>query len=919
VAGVAPVVAEQHGTGCAPKNRRCMRTLSLVGVRPPSGTVTFLFTDIEGSTRRWETDPETMSAALVVHDEVLSSAIEAHGGWLFKHTGDGVCAAFSVARAAVDAAVEAQRRLALPVRMGAATGEAEERDGDYFGPALNRAARVMEAGHGGQILVAASTASLVDGVELADLGEHRLRDLSGATRLFQVHADGLGVDFPRLRTLDAVPGNLPVQLTSFVGRDIEVKELIEVVQSQRLVTLTGVGGVGKTRLATQIAGELIPDHPDGVWLVELAPVGDPSAVPDAVASVLDITSQAGAGVTENIAQALLNRRALIVMDNCEHVLDAAAAVIEAILARTTTVTVIATSREGLRVGGEHVWSVPPLDVDAGAGSGAVALFVERAQAVVASFHLHDDGDIAAVAEICRRLDGIALAIELAAARMVSMTPTEVLERLTDRFRLLSLPQRGSDRHQTLRHAVSWSYDLLQEDERTVLNRCSVFAGGFDLAAAVEVCGDGELDQFVALNGLDSLVRKSLVSTERVNGHTRYGMLETIRKFAEEQLAASGTLDQVRDCHARYFADQAVLHRDIWDGPRQRVALDWVEVEFANLRAGFRWAMSQGEIVAAGAIAAQTAIMAFALQRYEPAGWAEEMLPAAAAADLRQLPRLYSAAGLCAMTGRVEAGIGYAEIAVAMEAEPRYDPFEFGWSSLLLATANAYAGQRDRFVEICDDLGTRPGFAHVVGLCGLVTMLPALGRADEAIAIAEEAVATARAQGNPFWICCALYGYGRAFANTDPHRARNALREGLAFAREHRIRYYEARIARNAAHLEASYGELEDALVLFETAIDSFHRAGDRATLATSLAYLAVLFERIERPEVAATIYGTSTNDASIAKVVNRPGAVARLQEILGDALFDECVAAGAAMEPADAVAYAREQIQTVRRHLADVT
>ena len=282
----------------------------------------------------------------------------AQGGWLFKHTGDGVCAAFGSARAAIDAAVEAQRRLGLPVRMGVATGEAEERDGDYFGPALNRAARVMAAGHGGQILVAASTASLVDGVELVDLGEHRLRDLSGATRLFQVRAEGLAVEFPRLQTLDAVPGNLPVQVTSFVGRDVEVKELTEQVRAHRLVTLTGVGGVGKTRLAVQVAAELAGEFPDGVWLVELAPVGDPAAVPDVVAAALGVTPQAGLTVTDSIAQALSGRRLLIVLDNCEHVLGAAGDLVETILARTATVTVLATSREGLRVGGRAVVAGP---------------------------------------------------------------------------------------------------------------------------------------------------------------------------------------------------------------------------------------------------------------------------------------------------------------------------------------------------------------------------------------------------------------------------------------------------------------------------------------------------------------------------------------------------------------------------------
>ena len=271
----------------------CLRS-GLVGVRPPSGTVTFLFTDIEGSTRRWEADPEAMRAALVLHDEVLRSVIEAHGGWLFKHTGDGVCAAFGSARAAIDAAVEAQQTLGLPVRMGIATGEAERRGEDYFGPVLNRTARVMAAGHGGQILVAASTAAVVSGVDLIDRGEHRLRDLSGVEHLYQVRAAGLRVEFAPLRTLDAVPGNLPVQTTSFVGREIAVKELAEQVRAHRLVTLTGVGGVGKTRLAMQVAAELTGEFSDGVWLVELAPVGDPAAVPDTVAAVLGVTPQAGA-------------------------------------------------------------------------------------------------------------------------------------------------------------------------------------------------------------------------------------------------------------------------------------------------------------------------------------------------------------------------------------------------------------------------------------------------------------------------------------------------------------------------------------------------------------------------------------------------------------------------------------------------
>ena len=378
--------------------------------------MTFLFTDIEGSTRRWEADPDAMRSALSAHDEVLRSAINGHNGYLFKHTGDGIAAAFRSAQAAIDAAVEAQRALALPVRMGIATGEAHERDGDYVGPVVNRTARVMGAGHGGQVLVSGTTAGLVSGVDLVDLGEHRLRDLSERDRLYQVRAEGLGTEFGPLNTVDVVPGNLPVQVTTFVGRETEVKEVVELVRAHRLVTLTGAGGVGKTRLAVEVAAELVSEFPDGVWLVELASVVDPDAVPGVVASVLGIVPRSGPPVTDSISQALSGRRLMIVLDNCEHVLDTSAELVEMILAHTESVRVVATSREGLRVGAEHLWPVPSLAVSEGPSSPAVRLFVERAVAVQPAFDPADGPELEAIIEICRRLDGIALAIELAAAR-----------------------------------------------------------------------------------------------------------------------------------------------------------------------------------------------------------------------------------------------------------------------------------------------------------------------------------------------------------------------------------------------------------------------------------------------------------------------------------------------------------------------
>ena len=483
-----------------------------------------------------------MRAALAAHDEVLRTAIEAHGGFLFKHTGDGVCAAFASPKSAVDAAVAAQRALELPVRMGLATGEAELRDGDYFGTVLNRAARVMAAGHGGQILVADSTASLLSGVDLIDLGPRRLRDVPTPVGVFQVRAPGLRTDFPPLRALDTTPGNLRPATTSFIGRESEVAEVQAAVQAHRLVTLTGVGGVGKTRLAMEVAAQLADEFPDGVWVFELAAVADPAAVPDAVAAVLGITQQPGKSVSESVAAALEGRVAAVGVRQLR-----------------------ARARRRRRSGRSHPRAVGDREdpghqprrtgcrrraVVAGALAGrrcgtdsaAVTCSSNAPRAWRRASRWPRD-EAAAVVEICRRLDGIPLAIELAASRMASMTASEVRDRLDHRFRLLVGSRRGLERHHTLRHAVAWSYDLLDDAEKSLLERCSVFAGGFDLQSACAVAGSDDLDDYAILDLLDALVRKSLLVADRSSGRTRFSMLETIRQFAEEQLVASGEADR----------------------------------------------------------------------------------------------------------------------------------------------------------------------------------------------------------------------------------------------------------------------------------------------------------------------------------------------------------------------------------------
>ena len=670
--------------------------------KPPSGVVTFLFTDIEGSTRRWESDAAAMRSALAAHDRVLGSTVEKHGGFLFKHTGDGVCAAFGSPSAAVNAAIAAQRELELPVRMGLATGEAELRDGDYFGTVLNRAARVMAAGHGGQILLADSTAVLLSGTDLHDLGPRRLRDVPTPVGVFQVRAAGLRTDFPTLRTVEPAPGNLRPPITSLIGRDSAVAELQSNLREHRMVTLTGPGGVGKTRLALAVATQLAGEFADGVWVFELAAVADPAAVPDAVAATLGIAQQPGKTVTESVADALDGRVRLLIFDNCEHIRDAAADVTEVVLARAPTVKILATSREGLGAADEQVWLVPSLDLSGGADSAAVELFVERARSVSTGFSLRASDTAAAVVEICRRVDGIPLAIELAASRMASMTATEVRDRLDQRFRLLVGSRRGLERHQTLRHAVQWSFELLTDTERTLLERCSVFAGGFDLDAACAVTHSG--DEFATLDLLDSLVRKSLVVADRSSGHTRFSMLETIRQFAEEQLDARGEAAAARDSHARYFAGR-VDALAMWDGPRQREAYDWFATELANLRTAFRWSADQRDLDTAAAIAMLAGFLGGLVEVLEPVNWAEELVEPACGVGHPRKQALCAYASVCHLFGRVEDALAYSKLGMSAER-----PVESGvltqMGELWLGSVYSFIGEPERNIEVWSELLAR---------------------------------------------------------------------------------------------------------------------------------------------------------------------------------------------------------------------
>ncbi len=799
--------------------------------------------------------------------------------------------------------------------MGLATGEAELRDSDYFGAVLNRAARVMAAGHGGQVLLADSTAILLSEVDLVDLGPRRLRDVSAPVGLFQVRAPSLQTDFPPLRALDTSPGNLRPGTASLIGRETEVTEVQAAVRTHRLVTLTGVGGVGKTRLALEVAAQLNDEFPDGVWVFELAAVTDPAAVPDAVAAVLGITQQPGKSVTESVAAALEGRVRLLVLDNCEHLRDAVADLVEAILARSPTVKVLATSREGLGAADEQLWLVSSLDVDAGADSAAVTLFIERARSVAQRFSLATTDQTAAVIEICRRLDGIPLAIELAAARLLSMTVIELRDRLDDRFRLLVGSRRGLERHQTLRHAVAWSYDHLNDVEKSLLARCSVFAGGFDLPAACAVANSG--DDLATLDLLDALVRKSLVVTDRTSEQTRFSMLETIRQFVEEQLIGRGEATEVRTAHARYFAERETDIMAVWDSPRQREAYDWFTAELANLRAAFRWAADHGELDVAIPIAVYATVLGALTENYEPIAWAEELIEPVRAVDHPRLGDLYEVATRCQMLGRVEEAVRYGDAGKIVVERSGYDALS-GFESWLVGV-NVRQGIAQPEIEWIRGLLARGHDPYAVTRTALVLGLMRAGSHAEAMATAKGLIDAANALSNPWAHSHALLTCGIACLDADPVGARNALREGLLIAQHSGNHYNETHLVTVLGRLEAQHGEPLTALDYLNLAIRNYHDSGNVLVMCVPLTVLATLLQELGREKQAATISGYSVNPFTASWLPEIGSGVAHLREALGESAYESLAGQGETMSTAEIVIYAYEQIDQARAELNAVS
>ena len=575
----------------------------------PTGTVTLLLADVEGSTRLWETQPDEMTAAVGRLNQTVNDIIAAHDGVrpVEQGEGDSFVAAFARGSDAVAAALELQRAPLAPIRLriGVHTGEIQLRDeGNYAGPTINRTARLRDLGHGGQTLLSGTTEDLVAerlpaDTWLVDLGAHELRGVTRPERVVQLCHPDLINDFPPLRVPKTVVSQrLPAQFTSFVGRDSELARVRQLLADNRLVTVTGAGGAGKTRLAVQVADQLAGEFSGGVWYVDLAPITDPELVPTTAARALGLPDQPGRSTMDTLTRFIADRQMLVVLDNCEHLLDACAALMVALLEACPGLTLLVTSREPIGVAGEVSWRVPSLSL----ADEAVELFTDRARRARSDFEISDD-NAAVVAEICQRLDGLPLAIELAAARVRALSLTEILDSLHDRFRLLTGGARTAvRRQQTLRASVDWSHALLTEPERVLFRRLAVFLGGFDLDAAQAVAGGGDVQRYQVLDQLSLLVDKSLVVAENIRGRTRYRLLETVRQYALEKLGESGEADAVRTRHRDYYTTMVA----VLDAPSisnlEQFFSEQAEIEVDNLRAAFGWSRENSDVELALALA-----------------------------------------------------------------------------------------------------------------------------------------------------------------------------------------------------------------------------------------------------------------------------------------------------------------------------
>jgi predicted ATPase/class 3 adenylate cyclase len=825
-----------------------MPPTTLADSRLPADTVTFLFTDIEGSTRLWEQDGARMSQALAAHDVLARKAIEGHHGTVVKMIGDGMHAVFDNMLDALAATVDLQQALADPVathgvplrvRCGLHAGVVERRDNDYFGSPVNRAARIMSAAHGGQVLL---SQAIVDGVgeilpaavSLRDLGRVRLKDLSTPEHVYQVVHPDLQQEFPALRSLEATPNNLPQQTTSFIGRKKELDELQRILAQSRLLTLTGSGGCGKTRLSLHVAADSLERFPDGAWLVELALLADPGLVTQTVATVLGLKEEPGKSIVQTLTEHLKDRRLLLLLDNCEHLLDGCARLVDTLLRQCPQVTILASSQEALGVGGEEAYRVPSLSLPdpkqphtpaSVAPFEAVRLFTDRALLARPDFEVTNQ-NVATLASICSRLDGIPLAIELAAARVRSLSLEQIRRNLDQRFRLLTGGSRTAlPRQQTLRSLIDWSYHLLDEAEMRLLQRLSVFAGRWTLEAAEQVCaGDGGEGRDVR-DLLMSLADKSLVMAEHNDGHSRYRLLETVRQYARERLLDSGGGESAQKRHRNYFLALAEEAVPKLTGAEQGKWFARLEEEHDNFRSALGWSLL--EAGSEGGLRLCVALHRYWINRGHLSEGRDSCMRILSKAGVEghttERAKLLSATGLLAY-----------------------------WQGDYLAAR----ARHEECLAIWRQLGDRRGIAISLNNLGMVAR--SQGEYASARAMYEESLAIHRELGNQWAAASSLNNIGNLAAEQGDYRGSRAqLEESLAILRELGDRGAVGTALENLGNVAYEQGELAAARALHVESLTLRRQVGDKLGVVISLERLAAVAASLASPLRAARIWGAA--------------------------------------------------------------
>ena len=904
----------------------------------PTGAVTFVFTDIEGSTQRWDRDRAAMESAVRRHDELIRAAMTDHGGHVFKTVGDAFCAAFNRPKDAVAAALDAQRTLAdedfsavggLSVRVAIHTGTADERNADYFGPAVNRVARLLAIGHGGQVLVSGVTADLVQGelpsqAGLRDLGEHRLKDLARPECVYQLVAPDLTTEFPPLRSLDAQPNNLPRALKSFVGRETEIAEITALIGANPLVTLVGSGGVGKTQTSLQVAARTLDQFRDGAWLIELAPLSSGEYVPSTVARALGLRLEPEGDPVHNLVAAVKSKDILLLFDNCEHILPSAARVIGAILRGGSKIKVLATSRQSLGLEGEAAYRMPSLSLPApathlttaaAAGFAAVALFAERASAADRRFTLSDE-NAPTIADICRRLDGIPLAIELAASRMKMLSARQLRERLDERFRLLTGGSRDAlPRQQTLHAMIDWSHDLLDERERALFRPLGIFVNGFSLEGAIAVGSSADLDELDVLDVLASLVDKSLVLAEPDGDALRYRLLESTRAYALEKLSEAGEPDAIAGRHLTYLRDRFVeLFERTERTARHGDMVGTIAPELDDIRAALDAALARREIrdgsallVAAGSafanlglheeIVARCRAFVGALGRDEPLPRARLRMMSSLSLD--RLGRMKLADEAAAEALEIARGSGDAPtLAAALD--------QYAFSSIRLGRF----GDAEAALNEAEAIPTTSRRLHLRLLGRRAFLLQRLGDLEAAASIYERLRNENRALGNVQDVMVGSLNLAEAeHALGRTERAIAIAREALPFVQGPDATLLKA----NMTGYLISVDDVAGAVEAGRSAITAGDADPGGVQLAAVLEHLALAFALRGDFARAATLEGY----ASAAFVrhgflpeANETKTLDRLTALLKDGLaaeeIERLITAGAALVPDAAVALALE-------------